>query len=156
SRLPLWATTPQPRARVPGSMPSAIIPPSLAAHFHGRKRAESVVRGETPALRRAGLRMPRRPPWLIPAHARQERSSVGETERALRGATQRACSSTPSGRGAPDIVGVGSGRNGRVAGCLLARWGFRVVVREAHPRRPGGALGTEELTLPGFAHDVGP
>lgn len=100
--------------------------------------------------------MPRRPPWLIPAHARQERSSVGVTERALRVANRRACSSIPYVRGDPDIVVIGSGLNGLVAACLLARWGFRVVVLEAHPRRPGGALATEELTLPGFAHDVGP
>jgi phytoene dehydrogenase-like protein len=30
-----------------------------------------------------------------------------------------------------------------------------VLVLEANPRRPGGALGSEEWTLPGFVHDVG-
>jgi phytoene dehydrogenase-like protein len=30
-----------------------------------------------------------------------------------------------------------------------------VLVLEAHPRRPGGAVASEELTLPGFVHDVG-
>lgn len=55
----------------------------------------------------------------------------------------------------PDIVVVGSGHNGLVAACQLARRGLAVLVLEAHPRRPGGALGSEEATLPGFVHDVG-
>ncbi len=32
---------------------------------------------------------------------------------------------------------------------------MRVLILEANPRRPGGALGSEEATLPGFTHDVG-
>ncbi len=55
----------------------------------------------------------------------------------------------------PDVVVIGSGPNGLVAACTLARQGLRVRVLEAHPRRPGGALGSEELTLPGFVHDLG-
>ncbi len=53
------------------------------------------------------------------------------------------------------MVVIGSGPNGLVAANVLARRGFKVLVVEANPRRAGGALGTEALTLPGFVHDVG-
>jgi phytoene dehydrogenase-like protein len=55
----------------------------------------------------------------------------------------------------PDLIVIGSGPNGLVAANTLARRGFRVLVLEANPKRPGGALGSEELTRPGFVHDVG-
>lgn len=53
-----------------------------------------------------------------------------------------------------DAVVVGSGPNGLVAALTMATHGRRVLLVEA-AERVGGALRTEELTLPGFRHDVG-
>jgi phytoene dehydrogenase-like protein len=53
-----------------------------------------------------------------------------------------------------DAVVVGAGPNGLVAAVMLATHGRRVLLVEAADR-VGGALRTEELTLPGFRHDVG-
>jgi phytoene dehydrogenase-like protein len=52
-----------------------------------------------------------------------------------------------------DAVVVGAGPNGLSAAIALARAGRSVLVLEAQDRL-GGAVATEDLTLPGFHHDV--
>jgi len=52
-----------------------------------------------------------------------------------------------------DAVVVGSGPNGLAAGITLQQAGFSVLIAEAKPT-VGGGMRSQELTLPGYMHDV--
>ena len=52
-----------------------------------------------------------------------------------------------------DYIIIGSGINGLVAGALLSRAGKKVLIVELSESF-GGCLSTEEITLPGFKHDI--
>ena len=58
----------------------------------------------------------------------------------------------PALPGRAEVVVVGAGHNSLVCAAYLARAGLEVLVLEAGPT-VGGNTRTEELTLPGFAHD---
>src|SRR4051794_41398501 len=51
-----------------------------------------------------------------------------------------------------EVVVMGAGHNSLVCAAYLAKAGLEVLVLEASPA-VGGNTRTEELTLPGFAHD---
>jgi phytoene dehydrogenase-like protein len=53
----------------------------------------------------------------------------------------------------PDYIIVGSGINALVAAAMLGKKGKKVLVLERNPLI-GGCLRTEEITAPGFVHDV--
>ncbi len=61
-------------------------------------------------------------------------------------------SDSPS-RSEYDAIVVGSGPNGLSAAIVLAQQGASVLVIEAR-NTPGGGTRTQEVTLPGFAHDI--
>jgi phytoene dehydrogenase-like protein len=52
-----------------------------------------------------------------------------------------------------DVVVVGAGHNGLICAGYLAEAGLQVLVLEARPVAGGNTV-TEQLTLPGFAHDT--
>src|SRR6185295_6253692 len=58
-----------------------------------------------------------------------------------------------TGAGEYDAIVVGAGPNGLVAAVTLALAGRKVLVVEAQSS-PGGGTRSEELTLPGYVHDV--
>ena len=52
-----------------------------------------------------------------------------------------------------DVLIIGSGINGLSAAALLSKKGKKVLVVE-QAEAFGGAVRTEEVTLPGFKHDL--
>jgi len=66
--------------------------------------------------------------------------------------TAESFSDTPQ-RSDYDCVVIGSGPNGLAAAIEIARAGRSVIVIEGH-KTPGGGMRSEELTLPGYVHDV--
>ena len=52
-----------------------------------------------------------------------------------------------------DYIIIGSGINGLVAGALLSRANKKVLIVERSGSF-GGCMSTEEITLPGFKHDI--
>ncbi|HET9374361.1 MAG TPA: NAD(P)-binding protein, partial [Chthoniobacterales bacterium] len=53
-----------------------------------------------------------------------------------------------------DAVVVGAGPNGLAAAIRIVQGGFSTLLLE-RSTEVGGACRTEELTLPGFRHDIG-
>ena len=95
---------------------------------------------------RPGLppRRPRRPARLL---------GPGRDRRRVHAPPDRARSAARRASATPDASSSAAGPNGLAAAITLAEAGRDVLVLEAADRL-GGAVATEELTLPGFHHDV--
>ncbi len=52
-----------------------------------------------------------------------------------------------------DVIIIGAGHNGLICGNYLARAGLKVLICERR-MEPGGGLCTEEMTIPGFWHNI--
>ena len=52
-----------------------------------------------------------------------------------------------------DVIIVGAGHNGLMVGAYLAKAGVKVCVLE-HSEKVGGGVRTDEVTIPGFKHDI--
>src|SRR3972149_11271980 len=104
-----------------------------------------------------------RPSRISMRRGRRGASSAGPPwARAIRATRQllRITSSGSRGSGIPgkearmatwDVVIIGAGPNGLVAGAYLAKAGLRVLILEKR-LESGGGLATEECTLPMFLH----
>src|SRR5688500_3545057 len=105
----------------------------------------------------------RRRPWTIP-RTNTASCATSSTSRAARysGQATPTCSATVIVPGAgtqitpmadAEAIVIGPGHTGLVAAFRLARAGWRVAVLE-RASQIGGAIRTENVTLPGFRHDL--
>ena len=100
---------------------------------------------------------PREPLPSRPAAAQRRGADRGAAEvrrrHRLSGSRARARSPPERRMASADYVIVGGGINGLVAAAMLGKKGRKVLLLERNDRL-GGCLRTEEITAPGFIHDV--